>query len=131
MLNNREYVNPDDVPKPIGPYSQAVKCTGNLLVFVSGQVAENKDGELVGKGDPEKQARKAFENLKSVLLESDMNIPDIVKLTVILAERAAYPAVSKVRREFFKEGFPAATSFVVAGLAKPEWLVEVEAIAVK
>ncbi len=100
------------------------------MIFVSGQVAENEKGELVGLGDIDAQARKAFENLKSVLAESNAGISDIVKLTVILTSREFYPVVSKVRRELFKEDFPAATSFIVSGLAKPEWLVEVEAIAV-
>lgn len=130
MPSVKEIVNPKEVPMPSGPYSQAVKTKGDKLLFISGQVAENEKGELVGKGDPETQARKVFENLRFCLSEGGADFPDVVKLTIILTNRESYPAVSKVRRELFKNNFPAATSFIVGGLAKPDWLIEVEAIAV-
>jgi 2-iminobutanoate/2-iminopropanoate deaminase len=114
----------------MGPYSQGIKASFHELVFVSGQVAEDENGQLVGKGDPEEQARRAFLNLANVLKEAGASLDNITKLTVILTSREFYPAVSKVRKELFKQDFPTATSFIVSGLAKPEWLLEIEAIAV-
>jgi 2-iminobutanoate/2-iminopropanoate deaminase len=127
---DRTFLNPSNVPTPMGPYSQGIKASFQEAIFVSGQVAEDEKGQLVGKDDPEQQARRAFLNLASVLKEAGTTLDHVVKLTIILTSRDFYPAVSKVRKELFKQDFPTATSFIVSGLAKPDWLLEIEAIAI-
>lgn len=98
------------------------------LIFVSGQVSLDTDGELVGEGDIEAQVRQCLVNIQSILDAEGAGLDDIVKLGVFLTDRAHYP--SQVRKEFFNH-MPAATAVIVAGLASPEWLVEIEAVAVK
>ena len=127
---DRLILNPESVPKPMGPYSQGIMTSSTNIVFISGQVAEDENGQLIGKGDAEQQARRAFQNLASVLKKAGGDLENIVKLTVILTNRDYYPSVTKVRKELFSKSFPTATSFIVSGLAKQEWLVEIEAIAV-
>jgi len=116
--------------KTIGPYSQGVKVKAGTLVFISGQVPEDEQGNVVGRGDINAQARQVLENLKAMVETAGGSLGDIVKLTVLLTDMKYYDAVAKARYEYFKREFPAATLFEVKSLAKKEWLLEIEAIAV-
>lgn len=108
-------------------YSHAVRA-GDLVV-VSGQVARDADGRLVGQGDVAAQTRQVFANLDAVLRAAGCGPDDVVKLTVFVTDRSARAAVSRVRDEIFTEPRPASTFLVVAGLADPDLLVEIEALA--
>ncbi len=81
------------------------------------------------KGDPEAQTRQAFKNMKAVLEAAGASMDDVVKLTTIAVRTADFPKIAAVRKEFFKEPYPASTTFV-AQLLNSDWLVEIEAIAV-
>jgi len=111
------------------PYSLAIMAQGKRIIHVAGQPPLDGKGTLVGKDDPEGQARQAFANMKAVLEAGDAHMDDVVKLTIIIKNVADFPKISAVRREFFKEPYPAGTAFV-AGLVNPDWLLEVEAVAV-
>ena len=120
-------------PKSVHPtvgYSHAARI-GDLL-FVSGQVSKNESDEIVGVGDAEKQTEIVYENLKRVLEESGSGLDLIGKITVFTTSRDHRPAISRVRERVFGPigHFPASTFVVVSGLALPEWLVEIEAIAI-
>ncbi len=84
---------------------------------------------MVGKDDPEAQARRVFVNMKAVLEAAGASMDDVVKITMIIRNAADFPKIGGVRREFFKDPYPASTAFVAA-LLNPDWLVEVEAVAV-
>ena len=84
----KEIIEPRGIPKPMGPYSQAVVTTGGKLVFISGQVPEDALGSLVGKGDIEAQTRQVLTNLKTMVEDSGGTIADIVKIRVFLVEIA-------------------------------------------
>lgn len=99
------------------------------LVITAGQVAYDDDGEVVGVGDAEAQARRAFENLERALESAGASTDDVVKLRISITERDYYDAVASVRDEVFSEPYPTAMLAVVNGLATPELLVEIEAIA--
>jgi len=116
--------------KAIGPYSQGVKIKPGTLVFISGQVAEDEKGNVVGKGDIHAQAKQVMENLKGMVEAAGGSLNDIVKLTILLTDMKYYDVVAKARYEYFKRDFPAATLFEVKSLAKKDWLLEIEAIAV-
>ena len=122
---------PSGVPIPKGPYSQAVSVSNRRLMFVSGQVPEDENGNLVGLGDLEAQARQVFENLRRVLAAEKGTLADIVKIGVFLVDAgaASYEILSRVRRELFGERYPASTMVEVKRLVSPEWLIEVEAWA--
>lgn len=99
-------------------------------VFVSGQLATDASGALVGGADVEAQALKAFENVESVIAEAGGTRADIVKITVYLPHATYLEAMQRARRRFFMEGdFPASTA-IFGPLVRPEYLVEIDAIAV-
>jgi 2-iminobutanoate/2-iminopropanoate deaminase len=116
--------------KSTAPFSLATRTTGSALVHVSGQVAQGLDGQTVGKGDIEKQTGQVLENMKALVEAAGGTLADVARIVVYLTSRDHLPTVMEVRRRYFREPYPATTAVVVAGLANPEWLVEIEATAV-
>jgi enamine deaminase RidA (YjgF/YER057c/UK114 family) len=128
MTELRHVIAPDGAPAGRG-YSQVVTGRGRLVV-VSGQVAQNAKGELVGPGDPAAQARQVFENLGRCLAEGGAGFDDVVKLTLFVLDVADLPAVREARDAVIDTARPPASSAVqVSALFAPGYLVEVEAWA--
>ena len=120
-----------NVAKPSGIMSQGVSVPAGKMVFVSGQVARNAQGELVGKGDIKAQTRQTLENMQAVLATSGATMDDVVKVTVFVTNLQEHFAdIHEVRREFFKDGYPASTLVEVKSLVNKDMLIEIEAIAV-
>lgn len=125
----KQIINPPSMPAPRG-YSYAVKKSGTP-VYVSGQVAIDDGGKLVGEGDPEAQVEQVFRNLKTVVEAAGGTLDDVVTLHIYVTDAAYRPAVVAARQRHFKEGqYPASTYLVVSALALPQLLVEIEAVAV-
>ena len=122
-------LTPKSVHSTVG-YSHAVRL-GDLL-FVSGQVSKNEHDETVDVGDAERQTEVVYENLKRVLEESGSGLDMIGKTTVFTTSLEHRPAINRVRERVFGPigRYPASTFVVVSSLAVPEWLVEIEVIAV-
>ena len=108
--------------------SQAVQA-GELLV-ISGQVALDEDGTLVGDGDPAAQAEQCFRNIERLLKLAGGSLRDVVKLSCFLADQSAYPAYAAAKRARFTTDAPAGTAVVVRALLDDRFLLEVEALAV-
>ncbi len=108
-------------------YSHAVAANGFL--FISGQVALDEKGDLVGKGSIEAQTEQVMQNLKRILDAAGANFNDRVKITVHLIDFADRQAFHKIRRTYFGENLPASTLVMVKSLIDSDMLVEVEAIA--
>ncbi len=124
-----DHITPSGVAPGFG-YSHVVAATGRLIA-ISGQVALDESGRLVGPGDPEAQARQVFENLRRCLAAADATFADVVKLTVYVTDLATMTAVRAVRDEYVDTTRPPASSAVqVAGLVLPELLLEIDALAV-
>jgi enamine deaminase RidA (YjgF/YER057c/UK114 family) len=124
----KQIINPATMAPPSG-YSYAVKKSGTP-VFISGQVGIDAEGKLAGAGDIEAQTEQAFQNVRTVVEASGGSMDDIVKLTIFVTDPTYRSAVVAARQRFFKAGeAPASTYLVVSGLAVPQLLVEVEAIA--
>ncbi|MFF7050278.1 RidA family protein [Streptomyces griseorubiginosus] len=120
---------PDGVA-PAAQYSHVVLGRGRF-VAVSGQVALDENGELVGEGDAEAQARQVFENLRRCLAAAGAGFDDVVKLTYFVTDLEDMPALRAARAEHIPDDrLPAASAVQVAGLVRPEFLMEVEAFAV-
>ncbi|MEW2561619.1 RidA family protein [Streptomyces griseorubiginosus] len=120
---------PDGVA-PAAQYSHVVLGRGRF-VAVSGQVALDENGELVGEGDAEAQARQVFENLRRCLAAAGASFDDVVKLTYFVTDLEDIPALRAARAEHIPDDrLPAASAVQVAGLVRPEFLMEVEAFAV-
>ena len=116
----------DRAPKPIGPYSQAVKANG--LVFVSGQIAlDPKTGELTGT-DVRQQTERVLENLKAILEASGAPLNHVVKVTVYLKSMDDFVAMNEVYARYFTLAPPARTTIQAARLPK-DALVEIDVVA--
>ncbi len=113
---------------PTKGYSHVAKA-GNTL-YIAGQVAQNVEGQLVGRGDFETQIRQAYTNLKSILEEVGGGLQNIVKMTTYLTHYNYIETYRAVRNEFFPEPCPPNTLLIIESLALPDYMVEVEAIAV-
>jgi 2-iminobutanoate/2-iminopropanoate deaminase len=113
-------------PKPIGPYSQAVKSNGFL--FVSGQIAlDPQSGEFVGN-NVQQQTERVFENLKGILEAAGSSFHHVVKTTVFLKDMNDFAAMNEVYAKYFTSAFPARSTVQAARLPK-DALVEIEVIA--
>src|SRR5439155_21916152 len=117
-----------DTVHPTTGYSPAVRA-GNTL-YISGQVAQDRDGNLVGKGDIAAQAAQVYANLTAVVEAAGGTLQDIVKLNTYTTSLAYRPAIAEARTKYWQSDWPASTFVVISSLASPDFLVEIEAIAV-
>ena len=102
-----------------------------VVVHLTGQVAWNKNEELIGKDDIEAQTRKCFENIRDLLIEVGGALEDIVSITTYFTDRSQLAAIQKIRTEFLPANLePVSTSVMVAGLGHQDFLVELTPIAV-
>jgi reactive intermediate/imine deaminase len=122
-------LNPEGVHAPTG-YTHLVEVTGGRTLYVSGQVALDKSGALVGAGDLRAQTKQVFENMKAVLAGAGAGLDDIVKITIFMTDLSDLPSFREVRNATFPKQLPASTLVQVQRLARPEFLLEVEAVAV-
>ena len=99
------------------------------LLYVSGQVAQDGEGNTVGIGDAGVQTRQIMSRIQTIVEAAGATMQDVVKITTFLVNIDDYPAFSQVRSETFPTDPPASSTVVVAGLVRPEFLVEVEAVA--
>jgi enamine deaminase RidA (YjgF/YER057c/UK114 family) len=98
------------------------------LLFVSGNVATDSNGNLVGAGDCEAQSRQVMANIQTIVEAAGAGMQDTVKITCFLTDVNNYAGYSKVRGETWPSSPPASSTVIVAALVRPEYLVEVEAV---
>ena len=126
-----EYVKPDGL-SPANGYSHVVVTQPGKMVFIAGQVANNRQGQLVGKDDLKAQTIQVFENLKTALASAGANFDDVVKITwYIKAYKPEYlSTLREVRNEYVNKAHPPASTLVgVASLFQEDYLIEVDAVA--
>jgi aminoacrylate peracid reductase len=121
-----EVIIPPGSPPPLAPYSPGAKA-GNV-VYVSGTLALDGDGKLVGQDDARAQTRHILESIKSVLTAAGGSLSDITFNHIFLADMKDYAAMNEVYREYFPSN-PPARYCVRADLVKPGFLVEIASIA--
>ena len=128
-----EHINPSGLSKPTG-YTHVVTAAVGRTVYISGQVALNKRGEVVGEGDLAAQLRRVYENLKVALAAAGATFGDVVKQTTFVVgfDPAKHrPIIGEVRSQYLAASNPPASTLVgVQSLANPTLLVEVEVVAV-
>lgn len=110
------------------PYRISLGIQAAGLIHVSGQAGIDEHGRTVAP-DFETQARRAFANLATVLQQAGASLADVVKVTIMVIDMTNLDAIIKLRGEYFTEPYPADTLLQVAGLAQPDWLVEIDAVA--
>lgn len=124
-------MNPDTVASPGGNYSHAVRIEmdGGALLFVSGQVAFDRGGNLVGEGDMARQTEQVFENIQAVLEANGGSFADVVKISTFMTDMSHLAAMRDVRGRYLPDPPPASTTVEVSSLFRPEAMIEVEAVA--
>jgi enamine deaminase RidA (YjgF/YER057c/UK114 family) len=125
-------INPPSLPKPVG-YAHGWEAQGGKTVYIAGQVAMDKDGRVVGRGDLVAQFRQVCENLKAVVTAGGGQLSDVLKLTIYVLSKTEYKACGReiggVYREYFGRHYPAMTLVEVKGLYDDHCLIEIEGIA--
>jgi len=125
-----EFRNAKGVPLPISDYSQAaIVPAGAKLVFVSGQVALNERGELVGKGDAVRQTEQVLDNIRRVLEDAGGGMSSLVSLTWYFTNMDDRARILDLRKRAFGGHALASTAVEVRRLAHPDWLVEIDCVA--
>jgi enamine deaminase RidA (YjgF/YER057c/UK114 family) len=126
MTDRLRHVNPGALQSPAG-YTHVVEVQPGRLAYISGQVAFNKAGELIGEGDIVAQTRQVFENVKGALAALDATFADVIKLNYYAVDASRLADIREVRNQYVSTP-PASTFVVVNGLAQPEFLIEIEAV---
>lgn len=123
----RDVISTDRAPGAIGPYSQAIKASGNFL-FCSGQIALTPAGDLI-QGDVKAQTQQCMANIDGLLTEAGLGFSHIVKTTIFLSSMEHFATVNEVYGSYFMSSPPARSTVAAAGLPKGVD-VEIEVIAV-
>jgi 2-iminobutanoate/2-iminopropanoate deaminase len=126
-MSRREEIRVPGLAEPISHFTDAVRA-GDLL-FISGVVPVDGDGNLVRADDVVEQARQVFANLAAVLAAAGATFADVVKVNVYLTDIADRPRINPVRQEIFGDVRPASTLVEVSALAVPGAKIEIEAVA--
>ena len=122
--------NPRSIGAPIGTYSHGIEVPpGARWLYVAGQIGVRPDGSV--PSTIEEQTQVVWQNILAVLADAGMGIGDVVKITSFLTRHENFPRFAQVRAKFLGSHRPASTLLVISSLARPEFLVEVEAIAAK
>ncbi|MET3115374.1 2-iminobutanoate/2-iminopropanoate deaminase [Pedobacter sp. CG_S7] len=117
-------------PDTYAPFHLAQGYRVGDLLFISGQTALDDHGKLVGIGDFDTQAQKAFENLEKVLKAGGSSLKNVVKVTILLRDMGNFEKIVVLRSKYFTAPYPADTIFEVSSLFSPDALIEIEATAV-
>jgi reactive intermediate/imine deaminase len=124
--------NPSTVAPPIGSYSHAVRIeTADVTwIYLSGQIANDLEGTLVGPGDMRAQTRQVFENLRAILAANDATFADVVKIGTYLTTLDDLAGMREVRSEYLTSEPPASTAVQVVALVVPDAMIEIDLVAV-
>jgi len=126
-------INSSDFAQRLGAYSHGYKVEigDTLIVFTTGQIALDKNGNVLYLNDPAKQAEFIYKSLQKILNQSGASLDDVVKTTVFVTNMDDFPKISSVRNKYFKKAEPVSTLVEVKKLVKEGCLVEIEVIAIK
>ncbi len=124
-------VSTDAIRKPIGNFSQAtvVEAQGRL-VFISGMTSRRPDGTIAGVGDIKAQTKQVCENIKSAVEAAGGTLDHVCRVDVYVRNMEHFDAIHEVRRQYFKPPLPASTMVEVTKMVSPDYLIEINAIAV-
>lgn len=124
-------VTSNAIRTPVGHFSQAtvVEAEGRL-VFISGMTARRPDGSIAGVGDIAAQTRQVCENIKSAVESAGGTLDHVCRVDVYVRNMEHFDAIHAVRREYFKPPLPASTMVEVTKMVSPDYLIEINAIAV-
>ena len=116
--------------KPFGIFSSAAWQPEGKVLHIAGQVAQDATGALVGKDDIRAQTRQVLENIRTVLAGVGGTMDDVARVTVYVTDMSGLAQIHEVRGQYFRRPYPASTLVEVKRLVKPEYLIEIDAVAV-
>ena len=130
----RQVVNTDKAPQPLGAYSQAIRVKAGELLYIAGQVGVDKAGNLAGDGSLAAQTRQTYENLGGILESVGASFSDVVEFTTYVVGRESVQPFMAARADIFPSlypngDYPPNTLLVIEGLVREEFLVEIKAVA--
>src|ERR1700688_4279750 len=129
-MPKKQIVSPK-IRQPNGHFSQATAIAARgTMVFISGMTSRRADGTIAGVGDIEAQTRQVCENIKAAVEEAGGTMDDICRVDVYIRNMEQFDAIHRVRREYFREPLPASTMVEVVKMTHPDYLIEINAIAV-
>ena len=127
----KKQIQSEKIRQPSGHFSQAISTDANgKLVFISGMTARCADGTIAGVGDIEAQTRQVCENIKAAVEAAGGTMDDICRVDVYVRNMEHFESIHKIRREYFKSPAPASTMVEVSKFTSPDYLIEINAIAV-
>src|SRR5499427_10330474 len=124
-----QYLNPPALSTPTG-YTHVVQVRGGRTVYIAGQVAFDKSGNVVGKSDFAAQTTQVFENLKAALAAGGATFDNLVKVTMFVTDMSNIATLRTIRLKYYGKNAPASTLVQIGKLAHEDFMVEIEAIAV-
>ena len=128
---SKQQIASPKLPQPSGHFAHAIAVdTPGKMVFISGMVARRADGSIAGVGDVEAQTRQVCENLKTAIEAAGGTLDDICRVDVYVRNMEHFDLIHKVRREYFTGAPPASTMVEVSKFTRPDYLIEINAIAV-
>jgi len=127
----KQQITSKKLRQPNGHFSQATAIAARgKLVFISGMTARKADGTIAGVGDITVQTRQVCENIKAAVEEAGGTLDDVMRVDVYVRNMEHFDAIHKVRREYFHAPAPASTMVEVTKMVHPDYLIEINAIAV-
>jgi enamine deaminase RidA (YjgF/YER057c/UK114 family) len=125
-------IQPKSLSDPRPRYSQGILADGGKLLFIAGQTASDKDGNVVGKGNIEAQTEQVYKNIVAVLEGAGGTLDNLVMTTTYITDRKNREGYNKVRMGYYNKmkSAPTSTLVIITGLAHPDYLIEINAIAV-
>ena len=124
-----QYLNPPALSAPTG-YTHVVQVHGGRTIYIAGQVALDKSGNVVGKGDFAAQTTQVFENLKSALAAGGATFDNLVKVTTFVTDLSQMQTLRSIRAKYYGKNPPASTLVQITKLANDDLMIEIEAIIV-
>jgi enamine deaminase RidA (YjgF/YER057c/UK114 family) len=128
-IGTTTHINPPGLSKPTG-YTHVVVAPDHRTVYIAGQVAFDSSGKVVGGDDFRAQAEQVFANLRRALASVGASFEDLVKTTTLITDRKNVPLLREVRDRYLDPKRPPTSTLIIAGLVRPELLLEIEAVAV-
>jgi 2-iminobutanoate/2-iminopropanoate deaminase len=129
-MSRKQAINPPEVAPPLkGYYSNSVRVNAGPLLFIAGQIALDREGRMVGKGDLRAQAVQVLENIRAILRHNGADMTDVVNVTVYVTDMRAFEDIADIRLRYFPSDGPASAIVEVSRLALPEVMIEISAVA--
>lgn len=130
---SKQYLNPKDFTQIMGAYSHGLKVNvgDSEMIFVTGQIAMDKDGNAVAPDNIVKQTEFIFENIKAILHEGGATLGDVVKAVIYVTDITKFKDISAVRNRYFEKSKPVSTLVEIRATVKGGCDIEIEVIAIK